>query len=553
MRRAATRLLSAAIETRPELLLYFCKVVSPALIARFSEREESVRLDVWATYRRFLIVTGVLTGALDPQQVTGSGAAVIAPPTPAAPGTPQRMREDTPNSSLKRKRGEESRVATPTLAEETPLATLRSQANTIAKAVLKQLSQKSITVAQSAFSLLDALVSVLDGGLDEYVPALAARVQASLNLSSTSSNLDSSSGTATSLKIVVLNFLAHLFDTHAVSAFGSSLQENLVPAVAKSTEDKFNKIASAAFAASSSLIKSVRPMFLRDESATPLDAQSASVLSPLLKATTKLLDATGADQEVRESAVITLGDFLFYTGDAFASERAAALALLKEAIKKEVTRDCAVRTIARVASSPVMRSSEFAAWVKDIMEDVASFLRQSNRILKADSFAALPTLIAVAGPSLDATTIEHVLEAVAPFIGTEDLPLLPSALLAVNALVAVKPEDTLASPAFQNSVQPAVLNVVKSSLVHPGAGLDALLVFFAVLVQGGTDALALIQILKKTSSRVGPKCIGAVVSAMPDIVDQVADDVLKSASSSKSSSQTVVFSLFTLGEIGRVP
>jgi cullin-associated NEDD8-dissociated protein 1 len=531
------------------MLSYFCKTVSPMLISRFSEREESVRLDVWATYRRFLLVTGVLTGTLDPQRVA-SGANVLAPSTPSA-NTPRQTREDTPNT-LKRKRGETSRVATPTI-EETPIAILRSQSNGIAKAILKQLSQKSITVAQSAFSLLDALVSVLHGGLEEHVPALASRIQASLNLSSTSSNLDSSSGTATSLKIIVLNFLAHLFDTHPLSAFGSSLPANLIPALSKSTEDKYNKIASSAFAATSSLIKNTRPLSASDDAMAPVDTQAAQALLPLLKSTTKLLEATSADQEVRESAVATLGDFLFYVGDALGGKTGAALALLKDAIKKETTRVCAVRTVARAATSPVMRSAEFSTWIQEILQDVASFLRQNNRVLKSDAFAALPVLVSVAGASLDPATIEYIFEAVAPFVSTDDLPLLPSALLAVNAVIAAKPAEAQASKAFQRSIMPAILNVVKTSSIHPGTGLDALLTFFATLVQGGTDAQSLVDTLKKSTTRVAPRCIGAVVSADPSIVDKVAADLLKNASSSKSSIPSIVFALFTLGEIGRVP
>jgi hypothetical protein len=251
--------------------------------------------------------------------------------------------------------------------------------------------------------------------------------------------------------------------------------------------------------------------------------------------------------------VATLGDFLFYVGDALGGKTGAALALLKDAIKKETTRVCAVRTIARAATSPVMRSAEFSTWVQEILRDVASFLRQNNRVLKSDAFAALPVLVSVAGASLDPATIEYIFEAVAPFVSTDDLPLLPSALLAVNAVIAAKPAEAQASKAFQRSIMPAILNVVKTSSIHPGTGLDALLTFFATLVQGGTDAQSLVDTLKKSTTRVAPRCIGAVVSADPSIVDKVAADLLKNASSSKSSIPTIVFALFTLGEIGRVP
>jgi cullin-associated NEDD8-dissociated protein 1 len=42
--------LSAAIITNPDLIGSFWSSVSPALIKRFAEREDSVRLDVFSTF-----------------------------------------------------------------------------------------------------------------------------------------------------------------------------------------------------------------------------------------------------------------------------------------------------------------------------------------------------------------------------------------------------------------------------------------------------------------------------------------------------------------------
>jgi cullin-associated NEDD8-dissociated protein 1 len=50
VRRSASKVLAALIETRHDLLSQIYQTVAPALISRFKEREESVRVDVLQTF-----------------------------------------------------------------------------------------------------------------------------------------------------------------------------------------------------------------------------------------------------------------------------------------------------------------------------------------------------------------------------------------------------------------------------------------------------------------------------------------------------------------------
>ena len=50
VRRACAKCLSALVQARPELLCDVYTRVAPVLIARFREREHSVRLDIFNTY-----------------------------------------------------------------------------------------------------------------------------------------------------------------------------------------------------------------------------------------------------------------------------------------------------------------------------------------------------------------------------------------------------------------------------------------------------------------------------------------------------------------------
>ncbi len=58
VRRAAAKTISGVIITNPELVGSFWSSVAPTLIKRFSEREDSVRLDVFSTFNDLVRQTG---------------------------------------------------------------------------------------------------------------------------------------------------------------------------------------------------------------------------------------------------------------------------------------------------------------------------------------------------------------------------------------------------------------------------------------------------------------------------------------------------------------
>lgn len=58
VRRAAAKTLSAVIVTRPDMCASLWKSVAPTLIKRFTEREDGVRLDVFACFNDLARQTG---------------------------------------------------------------------------------------------------------------------------------------------------------------------------------------------------------------------------------------------------------------------------------------------------------------------------------------------------------------------------------------------------------------------------------------------------------------------------------------------------------------
>lgn len=75
VRRASSKLLASVIATRPELLSEMYNTVAPALIRRFSEREESVRVDILNTFIELVKQTGKTGGGGEASSVVAATAA----------------------------------------------------------------------------------------------------------------------------------------------------------------------------------------------------------------------------------------------------------------------------------------------------------------------------------------------------------------------------------------------------------------------------------------------------------------------------------------------
>uniref|UniRef100_A0A4W6DBK3 TATA-binding protein interacting (TIP20) domain-containing protein n=1 Tax=Lates calcarifer TaxID=8187 RepID=A0A4W6DBK3_LATCA len=179
VRRSSIKCLEALIGTRRDLLLSFYSSVCPALLARFKEREENVRADVFAAFSTLLRQTRV-----------GSShhGLVVAPGSDPGSG-----------------RGEE---------EEPAVAMLKKQVPLIVKALHRQLKEKSIKSRQGCFCLLTELSHTLPGALEPHIPALIPGIVFSLTDKSTSSNM----------RIDALSFFHVLLLSHPPQAFQPHMQ-----------------------------------------------------------------------------------------------------------------------------------------------------------------------------------------------------------------------------------------------------------------------------------------------------------------------------------------
>lgn len=159
IRRAAAKCLDAIIGTRHELINLFYTDVSPILITRFKEREETVKSDIFNVY--ITLIQQTKPYVAKPKQSSSSSLNVL---NGGGAHGEQRAFEPVGLSEI----------------EERPVMLLKSQINNIVKAVQKLLKNKNAKTRQGCFLLLTQLVNVLPGALNSHLGQIIAGVNYSL-------------------------------------------------------------------------------------------------------------------------------------------------------------------------------------------------------------------------------------------------------------------------------------------------------------------------------------------------------------------------------------
>lgn len=335
IRRSATKLLAALIGTRPEMLSTIYKDVSPVLISRFGDREETVKLEVWSTYGLLLSQTAVYGGL-------------------------SQSKEDVTRG--KRKRDTETMDV-----EGGPYSLLKSQVPALSKALLNQLkSQKTSSgTLQAGFGLLYSLLNVLPGSLSSQVTSITSTSKRVLSTSPSTS-------TAT-LYLNCLSFLALFFATHSPPIFTSSLP-SLTPALLKAAGERHPRVASEAFRVFSALLQAVKPV------------KNADWTEPLYDQAVARLTTHDTDAEVRGCAEECIGDLWICATDMVRSKNGKEW----ESICRQTGKvDGAVKVIIKVAKEVNVSD----AWVNGCMDWILGLLKKSGRPGKSDIFLAFEVLI----------------------------------------------------------------------------------------------------------------------------------------------------------------
>ncbi|XKL68842.1 hypothetical protein PGB90_006611 [Kerria lacca] len=503
VRRAAAKCLESIIATRRELLTEFYKTVSPQLTARFKEREENVKSDIFHAYKTLLKQT----------RFTFT-----------------------------------SNVDTDSMEEDTPVSLLQIQVPSIVKAVHVQLRERSIKTRQDCLSLLRELVNVVPAALTAHIPALIPGILYSLGEKNSSSNM----------KINTLSFIHCLFSTHPAEVFHPHMPV-LVPPIAASVGDNFYKITAEALLCLEQLVKVIRP--LGNNKNTLSNFNFAPYTSKIYECTLMRLKTADIDQEVKERAISCMGQIICNLGDYLQGELNVCLPIFLDRLKNEITRLTTVKALTKIAASPLR--IDLRLIMAEAVPILGTFLRKNHRALKLNTLILLDTLVNNYSNSLTLDLLNTVLVEVPLLISNTDFHIAQLTLILLSSIAKIQPValrsskilpeiiSLAKSPLLQDGALSSMLTffqvLVQADL--PGLGFNGLLeMLVAPVNKSGTEINE--PPLNKQAFNSLAKCVAAITVTQEQNIIPIVENFLKEIQIHKNDEKSI-FPLRIVGEIGR--
>ena len=480
VRRCSAKTLHALIETLDPNDQAMYSTIAPALIARFKEREETVRIEVITTLC-FLVVK---TGSTLHNDHTHGGREFI-------PQSRKRRRglSDSLESDLRTQRVVMNGYASPTTPPplDTAAKSLAQISPEIVRGAAKLLQTSTVPTKHVTLSLLKDLIAAQQGGLstrgelviDAVVDALSPQSGGFNNLA------------GNNLRTEALALLKVIAETHS----GRVLQPRLakiVPVLVIAAQDRFAKVAVQAMATIESFVKALTP-----PRSAASNTQNAEHLASLFEAIVERFSASDTDTDVRQKAVHVLGLVIGRTsgptGQKLLSQqqRFAGQQLIAERLHNELTRLSCVRAVDTIAVLAQSKSDFRPDFVSDVALELGAQLRKSSRTLRGASLSALRTLAAngASRGCVDRKVIGQLVELLIPLLSTDDLHMMTPALIILAALAKEEPK-LVAIPVAVD----AICDIVATNI--SGAALDALITCVESIGHAGVGAALMTALLE---------------------------------------------------------
>ncbi|KAI1007515.1 Cullin-associated NEDD8-dissociated protein 1, C-terminal part [Podosphaera aphanis] len=516
IRRCSAKALYTLISTRAsEDLLNNGKIyskITSALVQRFSEREENVRLEVIATVTSLIRKTGETSFVNFPIENEFYSVNNVSQ-------SRKRRRESSSNSLFDTKAlNSVSTGLTSPIFEPTPASGTRADLAKLIPAIIRAstrlLKKKSIPTSQALIRLLDDMVLVQNGGLSEYFGQLVDPIVEAIKTTSSSTGSSviisgTTSATANTLRISALRLIGSIASTHSSSVLHPYLKK-IVLGVIEAVNEKYYKISSEAIGTAEQLVKALTP---------PRSMQNTQKEQPelyqLYQAIINRVAANDADLEVRQQAVQALGILLARTvthnGSTLLTpeEYNLALNLLCDRLKNETTRLAAVNAINTIAALAGKTNQLRPDWIKEVSLELSAQFRKSNRSLRGASLGALKSLIAIPSASLalDMTSIETLVNAVLPLLLPADIQLLGPAIVLLASFVDMNPKLVVKEP-----LNLALCEIIRTEI--GGAVLEALITLVANVGKNGVGQNLMSCLLNDVNKNGNPAIAGKVIGTL---------------------------------------
>uniref|UniRef100_A0A673ZQA8 Cullin-associated and neddylation-dissociated 1 n=1 Tax=Salmo trutta TaxID=8032 RepID=A0A673ZQA8_SALTR len=493
VRRAAAKCLDAVVSTRHEMLPEFYRTVSPALIARFKEREENVKADVFHAYL----------------------------------------------SLLKQTRPAQSWL----MSDISPSRRVLLQVPMIVKALHKQMKEKSVKTRQCCFNMLTELVNVLPGALTLHIPVLVPGIIFSLNDKSSSSNLKIDA--LSCLYVVLCNHQPQVFHPHA-----------LVPPVVACVGDPFYKITSEALLVSQQLVKVIRPLDQPERDtfdASPYITDLFTCTIKRLKAADIDQEVKERAISCMGQIICNLGDSL---GDDLPGTLHIFLERLKNEITR-LTTVKALTLIAgstlKIDLRPILDEAVpiLASFLRKNQRALKlSTLAALDILVKNYSDSVTPAMIdAVLAelPPLISESDMHVSQMVISFLTTL-ARVHPLSLAKIGGSSILSELISLVrSPLLQGGALSAMLEFFQALV---GTGTSSLGYMDLLRMLTGPVYAQSAALTHKQSYYSIAKCVAALTRACPDEGPAVVGQFIQDVKNSRSTDSIRLLALLSLGEVG---
>lgn len=515
VRRAAIRCIHAAISAQLLPLAQLCSSFGPFLVSRFKEREEAVKLDVFAAFDELLRFCG--NRSLEPLTMgTSSSQLAIFDDSMA-------IDDDASTNS--------------------DIETIINCGPQLIRGLKKELSSRSSKTKVRAMALAGSVVT----SLPALVTALVAKVMDQIKQGLADS--------ATGMRTETLLFLRIIVKVGGATPLVQHV-DGLMPRVLATTDDRYYKVTAECLRFCASVVLAFGQ--------SPPECRAK--LSPLVPAIydAALCRATAQDQdsEVKEAALHCLGGTVArFSSDLPADQLGEVPRVLRDRLGNEVTRVSTVRALRLIATSE--SAHVLTPALDDIAAMVSSFLRKSDSKLRTVSVELL-TVIPVLSANNDATLVANI----SGLINDTDLRVASMALQLATKIVKERGAAVVPLLTQTGSIYPKALNLSMSPLLQ-GRTIDSLLELFSSLAHVNSEPVTIQQILQAlekqaeavsfsittSSARGSPlyciaKCIVAVCrAAETNLRIQTTQRIIGNIN--LNDFKIRIFALACLGEFGR--
>jgi len=486
VRRASLKVLAAMVKGLPDKLHELYAKFCIPLIARFQEREESVKLDVFSTFAEM------------------AQAAVIKTQTMAGPGASAASSAGSAGGIL-----DIERVPPP---KERPAAEcLVGQLPACIGQINKQLRSKSLKTRQGALSLLRVLAECLPQHVEPNLPSIKDELVRSMRESNSSMRLDA---------LITVRHLTENFDSPVIY---QQLAPTMCPLFLQCCGDSYYKSIAQALKAIGVYVYPLRP--------TPRSTSDQLMeMLPVFEVLRGKLMATDIDQEVKESALECFGHLMACVGDlpAFQTALQSCLPPFVERVKNEVTRSIAIKALKTMCISKVQIDA-LKSVLGPIGAHLSAYLSQNSRAFRQQCLDALVNLVRKYGANMPPETRMQIVGDIVPFITDTDLYITELCVQVAGEILETAPSM---APAVIEKCVPAVLNVCRSPLLQGGA-LDSILHFLSRVAQHRAHCpferlrqeLSDTSFLASAQAQAQRHVIGTLAKGLAAVVSSSAKDV----------------------------